>query len=248
MSELSTILEQLHSYRKILNTDLDTVSPRTRAGFETSQREAKDNIAAALKEYEEKLFSSSICFYPHGEDPAKVANFIDVAVSEAPTMLQLNARSMYADIALKIWPSMGYRHQFTMDCFSTLVRELRYIGQELGVDEMSAPRYGEPFACSKLEELVDYVAHLVQEAMGHELNKLYLRRRALNYALATEHTGALPVILENASPEEAQVIAEGFTVFAPVPIASTTEITPEFAISTFKKYSKKQQRKAGKAE
>ncbi len=241
MNDLTSILEQLRVYRETLERDPDEVPARTRPGFENLRREAKDGIKGLTKEYGDKLYASSICFYPNGPEE-KVTEFVAVAQQEAPSMIAVNARDLYTRLANSIWPSMEYKGQFTMDCYSSLVRELRYVAMDLDVAEIKPPRYGEPFACSKFSELVEYVTKLVREAMGDDLNKLYLRKQIVDCAIENKLTSALPIILIGAAPDEAKALGEEFTIFAPVPISSTTEITPEFAISTFKRYSKKQKK------
>lgn len=247
--ELKTIVNELVDAITASNINLEEVPRATRPAFEIAQRTAKDRMKSLNDTYCSELLKNAWVFVVHGSG-LNPAIFAQIAEEEAGT-ITLNAEELYQRLAKPIDAALGARREFAPESVAALNRELRFISDELGIASMPAAKFTGSVSLPDLAATTAHVRTLIRGIVQDDLNRIFLRARLGQKALDMKFSDTpVPVVLVNATVDEAYGLAPIFNTNHTVTIDENTEVTKEFVLSTFetatKKTNNKNKKKANK--
>lgn len=204
MKTLSEILKEIESLRSVIDMDITSVQPATRAGWEAAQSAAKTKIDSVKDEYARTAKSVSVGIYLGG-DREVVQAAVKVAQDKGDALV-VNGNEIYERIALPVYAMMGGSGLLSASQSARILQELTQIGNELKIASMPIPDVaalsGQKHV-PDLGSLVDIIRDSIRKAVGDELAMMYTTKKVGDLALEMKMARPLiPVVLLNVQQEQ----------------------------------------------
>lgn len=240
MTELGTILNKLEAAKKMASVDPDDPEySKTKAGIAVAVQHAKDNLKGLLKDYESALFKNGVAIFLFGP-PEKTKAFSGL-VTEMGEAVVVDAGEMYSRLADAVERSLGPSRESGPTQLALMQARLSDIGREIGVIVRPSYTYQPSFPLLQTkEDVLKWVRNVAEVQVGDVLAVEYMRRSFTTAAEKIRYMlNVAPVILVNATPEEANKLSPMFGKgSANVEITEDTNVDKEYITQTFQNVNK----------
>jgi len=241
METLTALKTSYLETKRVATEDLSDVPSRVRVGRESAKQTAQANLENILDRYAEQLRQSAFTIFVTGNGSEEFAR---IAAAEGPAIV-VDAMALYKKFAEAIEPTFGSKRQFGVTQLGVLLQEMRFVGQDLRLREIDAPRGIDTAIVKDQEANQIFVKNLI-ESVPSDINLPYMERLVLDAAISNEFSwpGTVPVVVLNAALD-IDKIGPKFLGGQFTSVNTTTEtVTREQVISTFVSISKALSKKA----
>lgn len=231
-ARIETLLQQVHFFQQTANQDLTNADFRTRPGREAAKRDAEEALAGVLAEYEHELHRSLAGLFVTGPTEA-VNEFSRIAAEEGPAAV-VDVSAMYVQIASRVEAVMRGDRIFEPSQFATMLLAMTEFANSLDLRMVPTPNYSGDVRLATFEDVVAHVRKVIRDKLGDSLNEVSLLRQATEQAISLGFAkDTFPVVLKNATPEEAEGMA-GFFGGKTVNVTVDEAVTTETVFDAFK--------------
>lgn len=246
---LDIIIDDIASAQKTADVDLDSLPIRLRPSHEIAAREAKDSLPDLRAEYQDRLLATATAFIVSGPASSQ-EQFADLVETNSGAVV-ISVKQLHAELAAKIFPSIGHTREFTVDHIAMLNDMIWKLRHKLGV--VRDPRFPNITSLEGVKseaELTDYIKRLMGPDMGGlDLNTLYIADALTAVALAKRFVGkTLPVVIINGDAADNEAIKAKFAFSTDVDLNGVAEIDRTFAIQVFKEAKGRKNRANNQAQ
>jgi hypothetical protein len=235
------ILNDLDTYQKVADKDLDVLPIRLRPSHEIAAREAKEKLVLLKVEYRQRLLANSLGLFTNGGAPGAQERFAEVSTGEG--LLAVDANSLYMQLAQKIEPAIGRNREFTVDHLLILHGEMMRVRMAAGFNPaIELPTLAAIATVPTTAALANYVRSLIVKAGAGIVNGLYVANTMVAAAEAKRFKGrTFAVVVINSSEIDREHLAPNFSR---TDLVDLEGVAPEaidggFAIGAFKAAKKK---------
>ena len=193
MRKLEEIVKDINDAYEAMNRDLTKIPIAGRTGFIMAANQAKQNMPALKKEYEQTLFNKSIVFFPEGTSEEQ-NKFAELAVKLGKAII-VDAKSMYRGYATLIAPTVGHHKQFTIQQLTKLEMLMQETCLLLNLERANYPVINGDNTVNTHDELVNFISRMVTESNGYNLTVPYLRNLISNRALDTKFNSKVLLVV-----------------------------------------------------
>ena len=230
MSEIEAALNTYLETKENSEIDLENVPYRARPGFEGRKNEAKDNLKAAMGSYIEAVKKNAFGIVVSGPG---TESFVRNAKAEVGSLLVVDLNSLYFRVADRVAETMGLSGEFGVSQFSTVIQELRMIGNEMGLFSVNGPKWIEPANVGTSTGLARFISNMLDSSLGPDFMALYLEKQLGEGAVTLQTAkSVVPVVVIGLSkdfqgPVSAKLFQPGRIQFVET---ETQEVTLEQVI------------------
>jgi hypothetical protein len=232
MKDMKALAEEIAQKQQLIAIDPDSVDWRGRPGFEASQRIAREELVGLKAEYGNVIRSNSLGIVVTGEGD-RPAFFAQVAAREADGVV-VDAGALTRNLVEIIEPTLGPTRDFGPSQLGILAVGLDSVARKLGVHHMQAVKLSGMAVVRNPAETEAMVRTLIQEAVGEDLLKLYVRVKTDEGAVAKLWTGGstLPVLVIGVTEGEIESVLTiyGRNSIIDVGTASDGEIDKQYVL------------------
>lgn len=220
-------------YRKA-NINLDEIPERSRPGWVTVVRRAKDELEGELQNYLNRVRSNSLAIILQGERK-DVEDFAELAkvITDTPTV---NVNAFYGPLANKLFSSQGGRNGIAVipSHHETFMMAVSKLERELDILQMPRPEFIPGFTLRTHDDAMRYVRTSLAKKVGSDLTNVMINKLLVPAALDSDYDeGVFAFTLAGVLPEEATAVTSGFKhVFV---ISVDSDPTEEYVHSEFEK-------------
>jgi hypothetical protein len=238
MTSLEKLDTKMAALGEIANKKLEEMPASVQGSWGAAIRNAKDELKAVQSEYRGTLLRNAVAILVNG-DKVKAAQFVALAKEEGGIVVDANA--LYERLAGPIEQTFSDIRTWGIHQSHMLHKLLQEVMADLSLNELPMPARSQDTVLPTHGDVVEHVRKLIVEGVGNELNALYIEQEAARQAFAIRYTGVTaPILLVNASAEEASALAKGFGKGElAVTINSDDEINKEYLAKTLRKQRKK---------
>jgi hypothetical protein len=242
---LETILKNIDDAERLAAIDPNEPQyTRTRAGIEAAIKGAKERLLKLKNEYSATVQQNGVAIFLQG--PAdKVREFTNL-VNEMGEAVTIDAEELYAEHFLPVLEaSIGPSRAWNSNQVAIMHRLLAEVSKGLGVYLTRAMRLPADATLATKQDTLNFIRQTIRTELGDEFNSQYLKRALAREGLKIRYMGLVaPVIITNASPEEAVGLGQMFgRGKATVTITDEDKVNKEFIAATFKNVQKQIKKK-----
>lgn len=207
MSKLAKIKEL---YRKS-NIDVNEIPAKSRPGWVTVVRKAKDELELELKGYLEEVRSNSLVIpllgdREHTEEFAKIAQL-------ATNTPAVNVNTFYGPLAQKLFAAQGGRNGIAVipSHHETFMQAVARLERELDILKMPPPGFITNFTLNTPSDAMRYVRTSLEKSVGSDLTSVMVNKLLVPVALDSDYNGGtFAFTMVGVLPEEIPLITSGF--------------------------------------
>ncbi len=238
MTTLEKLDEKMATLSVTANKNLEEIPASVQGSWAYAIRSAKDELKAVRAEYRAVLLRNAVAILVEG-DKAKVGEF--VALAKAEGGIVVDASALYERLANGIEPSLSNQRTWGIQQTHMLHKLLQEVMTELNLTELPMPARSFDAVVPTFQDVVDHCRKLLVDAVGGELNSLYLEEEIARRAFEIRYIGSTaPVLIVNAHKSDIGPLAKSFGKGeASVTVNSDDEIDKDFLAKALKRIRKK---------
>jgi hypothetical protein len=238
MKTLEKLSAELDETEKDAAIIVDELPPNVRGGWATKVTEAKEALPRLKAQYRATLLRNAVAIFVNG-DKAKVAAFAKLADEEGGIVV--DASDLYTRLAKEVELTLGDQRSWGIHQVHKFHLALQEVMHDLGLNQLPMPSRGEMPLVPTFDDTVAHIRHVLRDAVGDELNSLYIEEATAKRARAIRYIGVMaPVLIVGAQPDEQNVLAKSFSKGrAKVVVKAEDEINKEYLTETLKRIRKK---------
>lgn len=237
---LQTIINAYNQAAKLAARDPAEYSFTVRPGIEIAVRTAQEQMKTLAAQYATQFNESTVGIFLDGETD-KVNEVVALFKQNA---VVADAQGLYSRIAAEVEPGMGASRMFTHNQASRALSTIREIGMELDIMSLKLIDFGPAQALPTTADVVAHIRAGIRNAVGDDLNRVYLAAAIARDALKLQYVGVTPVVLViNAQPYELAGLEALFGKGAAPYVVAGSKIDEEYVSKMLKEVNKKLKRK-----
>lgn len=232
MKTMKDLVEQIVETSKIANIDLEGWPRISLPSIMSTVVDAKARLEVLKVEYYELVSKATIGIFVFGSDGSDEV-FATIAAAEGGTMT-IHADALYQRMADLITPVIPDSKEFNINAFSKLAQGLAEVGRDLELKAMDMPKFV-PLKVTNRAALVEHVRNTVRDALGDDLNRLYVSKEIQRKAFEMKFKGsALPVVIIGlGSADEATKLEATVAKFGAKVVTEPGNVTKQEVLDTF---------------
>lgn len=235
LEQLSAALDETEKDAAII---VDELPPQTRGGWATKVAEAKEALPRLKAQYKDMLLRNAVAIFVNG-DQGKVTEFAKLADEEGAIVV--DATALYTRLAKEVELTLGDQRSWGIHQVHKFHLALQEVMHDLGLTSLPMPSRGEMPLLPTFNDTVAHIRHVLRDAVGDELNSLYVQDAAAKRARSIRYIGlTAPVLIVGAQADEQNVLAKAFGKGkAELSVGAEDEINKEYLAKSLKRIRKK---------
>jgi hypothetical protein len=220
--------------QRMIDTDLDTISVSARPGFYAAKYAAQEEMVQLKEQFASECSKHWGGIFVGGSNDEE---YIELAQKEGD-LIVVNAAALYQSIAVEVEKLMGDTRVFGPSQMAILLGEVRNVAINLDIKMLNKIPYQGDEALASLDLVMNHVRKVIRDALGDELNILYLRNKIAEEAFSKRYVSSIvPVaVIGVGSAEEQAGLAAMFKEH--ISIRPTKKMSSSYVIDTFKRLQK----------
>jgi len=197
MRSFEALIKDIEKNKVLANKVLDKPDPRTYTTQLGHIKRAKENLSELYLEYRKEVMQRAVFILAKG---AQSKSFIDIAEKEGYGCFDLNADSVYEEIADKVNERYYDNQQSSPALFDILMSSFNDVCDDIGIIGYPAVLFESKYRrrLKSKKDLVDLVKQAYNDKVGSELVGLYAVEKIARKAVNEGYSGkTIPIILHS---------------------------------------------------
>ena len=244
MKNLKQLEKELGEAEAVVAKNPEDIPSAVYGAWMTRIAQTRDSLKTLRAEYRQTFQSCALAVFVSGS-PEKVAEFLAVAAAAGNEGIAVSASALYERLATGVEEGLAGRREWGIQQTYRLHSGLMEVMEEVGLTEMQMPDRATSPILPTHADVVSHVRQVVREAVGDELNSLYVEHLAVQKALEIRYIGvAVPVLVTDAREDERVGVARRFAKGSATVVVPETETVDEaFLVKAFKDVGKQLKKK-----